>query len=143
MPEDEIERPAYGAPCNGCGYCCREIVCYFGSWVQGLVAEYGQRAPGPCPALTKTDEGWQCGMVLRPKDYTGGRGPAHELRAKALLAIGAGAGCDSDAGREDEVSDAQYEQLTGGYLERHGREKLGACAPFWANYLEKKPEGSE
>ena len=51
-----LVRPAFGAPCNGCGYCCREEVC-------GLGLEVLPDAVAPCPFLSEHDGRTWCGVV--------------------------------------------------------------------------------
>jgi hypothetical protein len=49
--------PAYGEPCNGCGYCCRAELC-------GLAVEIlGEQATAPCPFLREHDGRTWCGVV--------------------------------------------------------------------------------
>lgn len=49
--------PAYGAPCNGCGFCCREELC-------GLAVEIlGEAATAPCPFISEHDGRTWCGVV--------------------------------------------------------------------------------
>lgn len=86
-------KPAYGAPCNGCGLCCRTIPCVLARDLIGAVE-------GPCPALEYEDDRAWCGLLrtphrhipgLRDKPWADG-----EIR-KTLLATGAfGCGCDSE-----------------------------------------------
>lgn len=41
----QIEKPKFGAPCNGCGFCCRNEVCGLGK------AVLGDDTPAPCPLM--------------------------------------------------------------------------------------------
>lgn len=98
-----LSKPAIGAPCNGCGLCCKATVCGAGSVLMGLVKEFGQRAPGPCPALLQEGDGYTCGIMNRPHNYLlSQRGPTVLRKAVGVL-IGAGSGCD-DAGDEPAVT---------------------------------------
>lgn len=51
------EKPAFGAPCNGCGFCCASEVCKVGRVAFGDV-------PAPCPALVFDAGRWWCGLVV-------------------------------------------------------------------------------
>ena len=97
-----LAKPEIGNACNGCGLCCMRKICSAGSFTLGLVERYGDRVDGPCPALVARDDGgYDCGLVLRPKDHApAGRGGAHDLRKAISLLIGAGVGCD-EAGDDD------------------------------------------
>lgn len=124
-----IERPEFGAPCNGCGYCCEHQVCAIGSFTQQLVDSYGERVPGPCPALvTEPDGSKTCGMVTRPRDYSPARAGAHELRAAIRLLIGANIGCDDTDARVPAVSDQEMDDFARRGLEKMGGEKRIAHA---------------
>ena len=89
----------------------------------GLVDRFGERAPGPCPALRpRADGGYDCNLVLRPKDYA--RGGAHELRQAAMVLIGAGIGCD-EAG-DDPDADQKLTAMQQDYL--RNRDKIRNAA---------------
>jgi hypothetical protein len=49
-------RPAFGEPCNGCGWCCREEVCELGVRVFA-------GAKTPCPFLREHHGRTWCGVV--------------------------------------------------------------------------------
>lgn len=119
------DKPAIGEPCNGCGLCCRLEVCSVGSFALGLVPEYGQRAPGPCPALTQDGEGWTCGVMKRPTDWLPGhsRGPTVIRQAWAVL-IGAGIGCDEAGDEPDEIAQPKLDLVRDRFLGRHSREEI-------------------
>jgi len=74
-------KPALGEPCNGCGYCCHEIVCEV-----GLIVNPGDQAP--CSLMVFDENRVWCGAVLMEK--TSG------LPRLAAEALGIGRGCDSD-----------------------------------------------
>lgn len=115
-----IEKPPIGAPCNGCGLCCQVHVCGMGSFLLGLVETYGDRAPGPCPALKQQGDKFVCGVVLRPKDYIASDKSVTALRDAVGLLIGTGAGCDDDGGEHSGAADRQIEELAQAHLRRHG-----------------------
>lgn len=105
----KLDKPCIGEPCNGCGLCCRIVVCMNGAYVQGLVNRLGETAPGPCPALTQKHDGsWTCGVVMNPKKYLKHRPyPADVLSRNFAHLIGAGTGCDElgyDDNPEEEVA---------------------------------------
>ena len=98
----------------------------------GLVTEIGDRAPGPCPAFIERADGrGECGMVLRPKDYAGGRGDADDLRVAVKILIGAGADCDQIGDEDPAAVDATLKEMQEAYLMKHGDETLGAAAAKW------------
>lgn len=62
--EDDPQKPAYGASCNGCGLCCTATACSLAmAFVDGAVE--GQR----CPALEWTDNRFWCGLYRHPERY--------------------------------------------------------------------------
>jgi hypothetical protein len=96
------KKPPHGAPCNGCGQCCKNELCPLG-------AAIFRQVRGPCPALEDADGAYSCGLVLRPAHYMPVRAfiaGAAKLRAAALLLIGAGHGCDAQ--RDDEPYDHKF-----------------------------------
>jgi len=52
-----LQPPGVGAPCNGCGFCCREEVCGLGLEVLGAGAQ------APCLFLRERDGRTFCGVV--------------------------------------------------------------------------------
>lgn len=86
-------KPAFGAPCNGCGLCCLAAPCPLGMWVS-------RRRTGICRALlwSDTDQRYQCGLLVDPALVTGWQRP-WLLRWCSRLArrwIAVGIGCDAD-----------------------------------------------
>jgi hypothetical protein len=86
-------KPAYGSPCNGCGFCCAAEPC-------AIALEHiaGHPAEGPCLALEFEGGRFVCGMIRRPGHYMGlpndwADGPIGAMIANAL---GAGRGCDAE-----------------------------------------------
>jgi len=79
-------KPAWGAPCNGCGVCCLAEPCPAGMLVS-------VKRSGACRALRWDDRArrYQCGLM---QDAAGHATPWAWL-ARRLIA--SGAGCDSDA----------------------------------------------
>lgn len=72
--------------------------CSVGSYAMGLVEEFGSRKPGQCPALTQTEKGFECGVILEPKRWLkrhDKRASVHQLRQAMLVCTGAGTACDS------------------------------------------------
>lgn len=53
-----LSKPAFGAPCNGCGLCCRLELC-------GLALEVlGADAPAaPCPFIVEREGVTRCGVI--------------------------------------------------------------------------------
>lgn len=102
IPRLHLAKPVFGMPCNGCGLCCRTVVCQLG-------LELGDRKN--CKALVlKQDGSFSCGLVLDPyrflpedrlsawKTIDGFQAGAGEQALKDYHAqvLGAGRGCDSD-----------------------------------------------
>ena len=85
-------KPAYGAPCNGCGLCCLTAPCPLGVLVS-------RRRTGACSALRWSDgqARYQCGMVSDPGGVTGVNRPwlLRLLLRGARRWIAAGVGCDA------------------------------------------------
>ena len=122
-----LEKPAIGDPCNGCGLCCQMQVCSTGSYVLGLVDNYGDRARGPCPALLPKGDGFTCGLVARPKDYVDSPRGVTVLRNAAMLLIGAGIGCDEAGDEPDETALPKLDRLQETFLGRHSRREIDAA----------------
>lgn len=86
-------KPAKGAACNGCGYCCVQQPCK-------LAVELLGATSGPCIALEYADDRTYCGLVKRPAYYLFGE-TVTEVSTGALSVslaamLGLGAGCDAD-----------------------------------------------
>jgi hypothetical protein len=52
-----LQKPAYGQPCNGCGWCCQQELCQLARNC------FGEDYPAPCPVLVVRDGRHWCGMV--------------------------------------------------------------------------------
>lgn len=90
-------KPPHGSPCNKCGGCCMEVTCVLGRHVFGV-------DDGPCPALEKSEGGYGCGLVSRPREFSPVRTAVHGVPTMSKAAstlIGAGIGCDAQAEGED------------------------------------------
>jgi len=86
-------KPAYGAPCNGCGTCCLMEACpvgrlWLGSW------------RGRCCGLEwdGTERRYVCGMVRQPSRYLRWLPARLDAWASRRFArwIASGSGCDAD-----------------------------------------------
>jgi hypothetical protein len=87
-------KPVFGAPCNGCGYCCQQEVCRVGSAAFGDVA-------APCPTLLFVQGRYWCGLVLAV--YEARRQDPSVLPVlEDTLAIGRG--CDAETEEAGETS---------------------------------------
>lgn len=90
-----IAKPAHGAPCNGCGYCCTAQPC-------ALAVDFLGCTEGPCIALEAEAGRTFCGLVRRPVHYLLNRNPALPAAQSAPLSVSfafllrLGAGCDAD-----------------------------------------------
>ena len=81
LPPVIQQKPTFGEPCNGCGFCCAAEVCGIGKQVHGDIE-------GPCPSMTYQEGRFFCGVVL-----------IEELAGMEPLirqALGIGRGCDAD-----------------------------------------------
>lgn len=89
------EKPRFGEPCNGCGYCCALQPC-------AIAQEYlGAEDVGPCPALVFDNEEtrFRCGMVLSPTRFMFlPPDPEADLILGTMFAemLAVGRGCDSE-----------------------------------------------
>ena len=87
-------KPAFGAPCNGCGACCAAEPCPVS---RGLL---GHRA-GACPALQWHDGGsqYRCGMTVAPAQYLRWLPATLNPLAGRLMRrwVAIGIGCEFDA----------------------------------------------
>lgn len=85
-------KPSYGAPCNGCGVCCKAIPCVL---ARDLIAA----VEGPCPALEWEDGRYWCGLLRAPHRHIYGleaKPWADPVIRALILESGAfGVGCDS------------------------------------------------
>ncbi len=109
----ELPKPPIGHACNGCGICCKTVVCYNGAFVQKLVSQLGETVPGPCPALTQRKDGsYACGIVLTPNKYLKHRPyPEEVLRRNFKILIGADTGCDELCNNEDAAEELKLMQI--------------------------------
>lgn len=57
-----LEKPKYGAACNGCGYCCTVGPCQ-------IAQDFLHCSVGPCVALEIAEGRVICGMVRNPLGY--------------------------------------------------------------------------
>jgi hypothetical protein len=95
-----LKKPAIGQSCNGCGLCCQITMCSIASFALSRVENWGDRAPGPCPAVTKSEGKLVCGLILRPTDWLPkNKNSVTAIRDSMKLCIGSGFGCD-EAGEE-------------------------------------------
>ena len=97
LPREAPDKPALGAPCNGCGLCCAAELCPLGRVMFG-------KSRGPCPALVwqTADRRHVCGLAVEPGAHLP-RLPGFLAPLFARLArrwISAGSGCDSDVAAE-------------------------------------------
>lgn len=107
-----LPKPVFGAPCNGCGYCCSVQPCQ-------LAQEFLNSHTGPCVALEKRDGRAVCGLVRNPLSYI--FAAAHpdqevpvldealdcdagrQLSSDLAAALGVGKGCDADDDSDSEA----------------------------------------
>lgn len=81
----EIEKPPFGAPCNGCGYCCEMEVCAIGK------VAMGENAEAPCKMLLHEHGRNWCRLVLA-ENFLNQQGLCEPVFTNALAI---GKGCDS------------------------------------------------
>lgn len=85
------EKPAEGAPCNGCGLCCAAEPCL-------IAQDFLGATEGPCPAMVFAESRFWCGLVVKPSDYLDVPEFANGVIGDRIgNALGVGKGCDSDA----------------------------------------------
>lgn len=91
-----IAKPAFGAPCNGCGHCCKTEAC-------NLSVKYLHSTAAPCIALEQEDGRYYCGLVRNPGKHLGlpDDGWRHAATREMLspsfaYALRLGAGCDAE-----------------------------------------------
>lgn len=102
-----LEKPKFGSPCNGCGYCCAADPC-------ALAQEFLACVDGPCVALEYHHDIARCGLVRDPLGYIwkaahpDAEAPTTsetmlagkscgDLSAQIAKALGIGRGCDADS----------------------------------------------
>ena len=87
------DKPAPGAPCNGCGVCCAVAPCPLGIVVS-------RKTRGACAALVWIEDAglYRCGLIERPARHLPRalRRWAPTLARIARRYVSAGSGCDSD-----------------------------------------------
>lgn len=97
----QIEKPPYGAPCNGCGVCCATSLCPIALTLFDAA---------PCPALARLDDGRQaCAVMSDPRAYAPARVALHGLanvRRAAAVILCAGLGCDAAMPGEERMTAA-------------------------------------
>lgn len=100
------EKPAMGAPCNGCGVCCSYAPCPLSRWLL-------RHRAGRCPALVWLAEKqhYGCGLIIRPAAFLAwlpqGLSRLARLLARRWIAVGIGCDCDAEA----EVSFAMHKEI--------------------------------
>jgi hypothetical protein len=91
LHEGAPAKPAWAAPCNGCGVCCAYAPCPVGVLVS-------KRRTGACAALQWVDgeSRYRCGVLIDPARYTGLRAHWAQALTRRLAGrmISAGSGCD-------------------------------------------------
>lgn len=61
----DLPKPKYGAPCNGCGLCCKLEICGCGEMVLANLGIYdGPEAGPPCVFLVDVGGLYRCKLVL-------------------------------------------------------------------------------
>jgi hypothetical protein len=56
----DLPKPRYGAPCNGCGLCCKLELCHVAEVALGSA---GAEQTLPCPMLIEDEGRYRCGMI--------------------------------------------------------------------------------
>lgn len=122
-PKGALEKkPPYGAPCNGCGLCCKAVLCPLAERV------FKRGDQGPCPALREDN---LCGMVVEPMKWRRSQTWKHgeeKMRAAALLLVGSGWGCDA---RFNGEPDDQAFRLKLRQMERESRAQTEKARKLW------------
>lgn len=98
-----LAKPAHGAPCNGCGYCCKEELCVIAKSLLGKPMM--EVASGPCPYLEQDGEKFVCGLVVNPTKHAPSvarKVGVATASAHAAALVGSGIGCDAQLMGEPE-----------------------------------------
>lgn len=84
-PGLQLRPPAFGQPCNGCGWCCKLSLC------EPARVLLGSDANAPCPMLVDDGKRYWCGLVIMEDKHP-------HARANPLIQIGLGIGkgCQAD-----------------------------------------------
>jgi hypothetical protein len=86
----ELQKPSYGATCNGCGLCCKLEICGVGEMALADLGVYdGPEAWPPCIFLVELDGLYRCKLVLVEADNLY-KLPGAEPRIANSLRIGWG-----------------------------------------------------
>ena len=125
-----LKKPAFGAPCNGCGLCCKNSVCDLGQPIFG-------RLKGPCPALERDANapGYRCGLMVNPARYAPLRAKrygARRLGEAARLLLASGFGCD--ARFLDEARDPAHDGREPAW--RKDKAQHRAAAAMWGYHIQ-------
>lgn len=92
-PHGMLDRKApHGQPCTRCGLCCMNL-CRVGFALFYREGEPLVLPNGPCPALVKGGDEYNCDVMRNPQKYKAG--DADELRAAINILTYAGQGCDA------------------------------------------------
>jgi hypothetical protein len=85
------EKPRWGEPCNGCGFCCAAETCDLARTFMGAYE-------APCPAMEFEEGRFWCGLVRTPHKYIDGISPWADdyIRSSFTLLLGVGRGCDAE-----------------------------------------------
>lgn len=82
------EKPKFGEPCNGCGFCCAAELC-------PLAIEFIGDGDGPRPALEFNQGRFLCGLLTNASRYSNKIPPMIDAAVAAILSPLFGSGCDS------------------------------------------------
>lgn len=86
------QKPAYGDPCNGCGFCCLAEPCV-------LAEEFIGAKEGACPALEWDQGRYWCGLLRNAHKHIPGLEEKpwvdEKIRNLILQTRAFGVGCDS------------------------------------------------
>ncbi|MBV1775668.1 hypothetical protein KSF73_08045 [Burkholderiaceae bacterium DAT-1] len=102
LHRDAPLKPAFGAPCNGCGVCCAAEPC-------PVAMRRFKVRTGPCPALIWDASRYHCGLLYDTPRYWP-KTPAWLLpvmRWWVARAISARSGCDSDVETDHSPSETR------------------------------------
>jgi hypothetical protein len=88
------DKPRFSSPCNNCGRCCREQICFAGKLAfPGAVA--------PCPGIVLEGDKSLCALVKTEKE--------NNLPPILEIGLGIGNGCSMP---DDRTTDAEVELFT-------------------------------
>lgn len=86
-----LPKPKFGSPCNHCGLCCREALCFLAEEI------YGKDHPAPCPALIEVNGKHLCSFAVMESKVKA------EPLVKKMLGMDVGCSMSDDETTDEEI----------------------------------------